>query len=59
MTEFQLEGIGPACEAQELMTEADAKHRNLPQNAPNALLRIDKRLRVAGTIAQEHTVGLV
>ena len=59
MTKLELKCLSAAGQSEQLMTEADAKDRNLAQNAANALLGIVQRLRIARAVAQKHTIRLM
>ena len=59
MAELQLVGLGPAGQAQELMPQADAEDRLLAQQVADGLLRVVQRLGIAGTVGEEHAVGLL
>ena len=59
MAEFQLVGLAAHRQAQDLMTEADAEHRHTRRDERFRVVdRIGERRRVAGTVAQEHAVGI-
>ena len=59
MAELELEGLGPAGQAQQLMPQADAEDGHFAEHAADAVLSVVERLGVAGAVAEEHAVGLV
>src|SRR5690348_2364596 len=55
----ELELIGPSaeCEADELMSEADAEYRSLAHETPDVVTSVIDRLWIAGAVRQKDSVG--
>ena len=55
----ELEGLGPAGEGEQLVAEADAKHRHLPDESFDGFDTVAEHLGIAGAVGEKHAVGLV
>src|SRR6202041_2847368 len=58
VSKLQLESFSAERNADELMSEADAKDRHSSHQPPNAVHGIRARLGIARTIRQKHSIGL-
>src|SRR4051794_29492153 len=56
MSELQLVRAAAEREAEELVAEADAEDRDLPDEMADVLLRVRHRLRIARPIRKHHAV---
>lgn len=58
MSEFELKGLGPASERQELVSEADTEDRFFAEHAPDGLLGIVQGFGIPRPVAQEDSIGI-
>src|ERR1700676_5573472 len=58
VAEFQLERFTSQRDARKLMSEADSEDGLAAHEPPDVVDRVGAGLRIAGTIRQEHSVGL-
>src|ERR1700736_4410576 len=58
VAEFQLERFASQRDAGKLMSEADSEDGLAAHEPPDVVDRVGAGLRIAGTIRQEHSVGL-
>src|SRR3954468_9324416 len=58
MTERQLVRPATGGEAEDLMAEADAEHRNAPDESAHGIDEVRDALGIARAVREEHAVGL-
>src|SRR5262249_58850004 len=56
MSELELVGAAAERESEDLVSEADAEHRHVAEQVGDDLSGAGHRVRVAGTVGQEHAV---
>ena len=59
VAEFELEGLRPQGQSEQLMAQANAEDRHLAHDPFEHVDRVVNGRRVAGAVADEHAVGLV
>src|SRR5271170_3432406 len=59
MPEVELVGLTAERQPQQLMPEADAEHRLFAQNARDRSVSVRQRRRIARTVRQKNSVGIV
>src|SRR5687768_5492898 len=59
MSELELVGLRPQGQTEQLMAEADAKYWHFTDQAFERFDGIRDSFRIAGAVADEHTVGFV